>query len=321
MIDHGHSSQRRREEAGDGQHEPPRLMAGAPRGSALAVALGAAQASGPSVEQLRALEARVLAGVGVATVAAASVASVATANQGTQAVLGLGHSWLAALPGKIAIGLVVAAAGAGGTVVALKRGAEPGVHQRATAVASRSAPARTSSSLAGRPIAGPAPVASAPSAAPEPSALAPAPPVAPPIAAAATSAPGPRLAPAVSASSSRSRPVAPRATGHAPSSSIEELRLLDLADAAVQSDPSLALRLTEQHARRYPSGLLGDERDVIEIAALVRLGRRDAAQTKAWRFLGTHPGSAYSAKVRALTSLDADRDLLQKKSVLRPSTP
>jgi len=317
MTDLGDSSQPRREAADDREHEPPRLMASAPRGSALAAALGAAQASGPSVEQLRALEARVLAGVGVATIAAASVA---TANQGTQAALGIGHGWLAALPGKIAIGLVVAAAGAGGTVVALKRGAEPRTHQRETAVASRSAPARTSSSLAGQPIPGPAPVASAPGVAPEPRALAPAPSVAAPVTPAAT-APSPRLAPAVSAATSRSRRVLPRAAANAPSSSIEELRLLDLADAAVQGDPSLALRLTEQHARRYPGGLLRDERDVIEIAALVRLGRRDAAHSQASTFLRLHPGSAYAAKVRALTSVDADRDLLQKKSVLRPSTP
>jgi len=317
MTDLGDSSQPRREAADDREHEPPRLMASAPRGSALAAALGAAQASGPSVEQLRALEARVLAGVGVATIAAASVA---TANQGTQAALGIGHGWLAALPGKIAIGLVVAAAGAGGTVVALKRGAEPRTHQRETAVASRSAPARTSSSLAGQPIPGPAPVASAPGVAPEPRALAPAPSVAASVTPAAT-APSPRLAPAVSAATSRSRRVLPRAAANAPSSSIEELRLLDLADAAVQGDPSLALRLTEQHARRYPGGLLRDERDVIEIAALVRLGRRDAAHSQASTFLRLHPGSAYAAKVRALTSVDADRDLLQKKSVLRPSTP
>jgi len=319
MTDLGDSSQPRREAADDREHEPPRLMASAPRGSALAAALGAAQGSGPSVEQLRALEARVLAGVGVATIAAASVA---TANQGTQAALGIGHGWLAALPGKIAIGLVVAAAGAGGTVVALKRGAEPRTHQRETAVASRSAPARTSSSLAGQPIPGPAPVASAPGVAPEPRALAPAPSVAPPVTPAAT-APSPRLAPVAPpvSATSRSRRVLPRAAGNAPSSSIEELRLLDLADAAVQGDPSLALRLTEQHARRYPGGLLRDERDVIEIAALVRLGRRDAAHSQASTFLRLHPGSAYTAKVRALTSVDADRDLLQKKSVLRPSTP
>jgi len=282
----GHSARHHPEDAG---REPPRLVAGSPRGSALAAALGAAQASGPSVEQLRALETRVLAGVGVATIAAASVAA---ANHGTQAAVGLGHAWLAALPGKIAIGLVVAAAGAGGTVVALKRGTETRAHQRAAAVASRSAPVRTGSSLAERPL---APAISAPGAAAEPVAGA----LPPPPAPAATSAYAPPLAPvaAPAPATSRFRPVMRP-------SSAEELRLLDRADGAVRSDPSLALRLTEQHARRFPGGLLGDERDVIEIAALVGLGRRDEARARASRFLRTHPGSVYSAKVRALTNMD-----------------
>ncbi|HEY8924174.1 MAG TPA: hypothetical protein VIU64_07315 [Polyangia bacterium] len=292
----GHVLRPRREEGGGVEREPLRLMAGAPRGSALAAALGAAQASGPSVDQLRALEARVLAGTGVATIAAASVVA---ANQGTQAAVGLGHAWLAALPGKIAIGLVVAAAGAGGTVVALKRGADTGAHKGAAAVATRSAPSRAGSSLGERPVprVAPAPAAASGSFALTRELSMPA-----PLTAAPTSAPAP-VAPLASGRS-RSRPAPSRPTGRAPSSSLEELRLLDLADAAVQSDPSLALRLTEQHARRYPNGLLGDERDVIEIAALVRLGRREPARAKASSFLRAHPGSAYAAKVRALANRD-----------------
>ena len=100
------------------------------------------------------------------------------------------------------------------------------------------------------------------------------------------------------------RAPSPRSKADARSSTVEELRLLDLAGGAVESDPELALRLAEEHARRFPSGLLGDEREVIEIAALVRLGRLRAARARAMIFLGAHPGSAYSAKVRVLTKLD-----------------
>jgi len=295
-----------RDEAGDARREPSRLVAQAPRGSALAAALGAAQAAGPSDEQLRALEARVLAGVGVATIAAVSVAA---ANPGTQAALGFGHAWLAAVPGKIAVGLVIAAVGAGGTVVALKRRAETRAHESASA----RAPARTAAPHAKRLVALAAP---APRAASETLSLTEAPAVPPAVAPPVVSVPAPRHVPSAalaspSPSPAVARPGHPaasarpsRSTGHAQSSSVEELRLLDLAGRAVESDPALALRLTEQHARRFPSGLLGEERDVIEIASLVRLGRRGAARAQATTFLGAHPGSAYAAKVRALAQLD-----------------
>jgi hypothetical protein len=332
-----------RDEAEDARREPSRLVAWAPHGSALAAALDAAQAAGPSVEELRALEARVLAGVGVATIAAVSVAA---ANQGTQAALGVGHAWLAAIPGKIAVGLVVAAVGAGGTVVALKRSAETRAHERvAAAPAPSGARARTRAPHVERLVAPAAPVPAPPAA----SKTSPA--VASRLRKNAVGGPrasrfGPReeplsdgearVAPEPEAPSPRydallQQPARPahgavsarpsRSTGDAQSSTVEELRLLDLAERAVDSDPALALGLAEQHAHRFPSGLLGDERDVIEIAALVRLDRRGAARAQAAIFLRAHPGSAYSAKVRALAELDNDLQSLQKKALLGPSTP
>jgi hypothetical protein len=63
-----------------------------------------------------------------------------------------------------------------------------------------------------------------------------------------------------------------------------ELDLLARARRIVASAPARALQLTAEHARRYQDGVLAQEREVLAIDALARLGHRDLAAARARRF-------------------------------------
>ncbi|MBN8609270.1 MAG: hypothetical protein J0L92_01710 [Deltaproteobacteria bacterium] len=70
-----------------------------------------------------------------------------------------------------------------------------------------------------------------------------------------------------------------------------EAVMLGSAMRGLRSDPAAALAEAERHARHYPSGTMADEREVIAIDALVRLGRRADAEARATRFRDAHPSS------------------------------
>jgi hypothetical protein len=76
-----------------------------------------------------------------------------------------------------------------------------------------------------------------------------------------------------------------------------EAELLERARGALASSPARALALTEQHRTRFPSGVLAQEREVIAIEALKRLGRTDEAARRAADFARRYPGSAYRKKL------------------------
>ena len=78
---------------------------------------------------------------------------------------------------------------------------------------------------------------------------------------------------------------------------VAEHRLLRAARAALKTNPSRALSLTQEHRRKFPSGMLTQEREVIAIDALARLGRSDAAKTKASEFEKDYPGSVHKGRV------------------------
>jgi outer membrane protein assembly factor BamD (BamD/ComL family) len=69
------------------------------------------------------------------------------------------------------------------------------------------------------------------------------------------------------------------------------------ARLALNSDPARALALTEQHRREYPNGGFSQEREVIAITALARLGRTSEARSRADRFRSAHPTSPYIERV------------------------
>jgi hypothetical protein len=92
------------------------------------------------------------------------------------------------------------------------------------------------------------------------------------------------------------------ATDGASATSDQEFRLLRAARRALSTEPARALGLADEHARRFPSGMLGQEREAIAIEALTRLGRASEARSRAKNFLGRFPRSPYRARVeKALT--------------------
>ena len=130
------------------------------------------------------------------------------------------------------------------------------------------------------------------------------------------SAPLKALTQEVSSSPSASAPdkndatlqLAPAATTNSPSAShdsrsvgLNEAALLDGARAALGTDPRRALALTQEHAKRFPHGALIQEREVIAIDALSRLGQTDAARRRASDFERRYPGSAHQPKVDQTT--------------------
>jgi hypothetical protein len=82
-----------------------------------------------------------------------------------------------------------------------------------------------------------------------------------------------------------------------------EVSLLESAQAASRGDPQRALDLTDRDALRFPNGALAQEREVIAIDALTRLGRMEDARARARQFFQAFPGSAHGPRVAALVGL------------------
>jgi hypothetical protein len=105
-------------------------------------------------------------------------------------------------------------------------------------------------------------------------------------------------------------PVAPTATA-APAATASahadenEISILEDSEDALQSNPGRALAQVERHAARYPHGALAQEREVIAIEALLRLGRSDEAHLRAARFERDYPRSAHLPRIEALMAEDA----------------
>jgi hypothetical protein len=86
-------------------------------------------------------------------------------------------------------------------------------------------------------------------------------------------------------------------TSKAPPTKPTEVALLKQAQHALKFAPEQALALTRQHARLYPAGNLVQEREVIRIEALRRLGRASEAERVGDRFEERFPDSAHRSKV------------------------
>jgi len=80
-----------------------------------------------------------------------------------------------------------------------------------------------------------------------------------------------------------------------------EADLLERARSALASNPSRALSLTTEHKLRFPGGVLAQEREVIAIEALRKLGKSDQASLRADQFAKQYPGSAHRHKLDAGT--------------------
>jgi hypothetical protein len=80
-----------------------------------------------------------------------------------------------------------------------------------------------------------------------------------------------------------------------------EAQLLERAQASLARRPAEALRLTREHEARFPRGALVQEREVIAIEALERLGRAGAAKARAAAFERRFRGSVHHPRVRRTT--------------------
>jgi len=117
----------------------------------------------------------------------------------------------------------------------------------------------------------------------------------------------PRGAEAATAEARRERPRASRS----PALDLEgERRLILAARAALtQGEPALAVESLTEHRRRFAGGLLGEERELLWIQALLALGRRDAATRRADRFRRAHSGSIHLPVLDALLEAGEAREV------------
>lgn len=132
-------------------------------------------------------------------------------------------------------------------------------------------------------------------------------------------APAPRVLPAPTPAAPSLPPVAPAplASERAPAASNAarpsrtrradeaELELLRAAHSAYKSrNFANALVLVGEHARRYPNGLLAEEREALRVRSLAGAGRTDEARRAASAFATHFPRSVLVPKLRTLGLLD-----------------
>jgi hypothetical protein len=109
-----------------------------------------------------------------------------------------------------------------------------------------------------------------------------------------------------SSTAPRSRALTPPAGATSPAPlegaapAVTEIELLRDARLALRQSPGRALELTEAHARAFPRGKLSQERELIAISALVAVGRRTAALSRASRFNEAFPESPYRRQITEL---------------------
>jgi outer membrane protein assembly factor BamD (BamD/ComL family) len=78
------------------------------------------------------------------------------------------------------------------------------------------------------------------------------------------------------------------------------VKLLERAQDALRARPAEALALCNDHAKRFPNGMLVQEREMVAIEALVKVGRRDEARARADRFKARFPGSTHARRLDVL---------------------
>jgi hypothetical protein len=138
--------------------------------------------------------------------------------------------------------------------------------------------------------------------APTPPAVVAAPVAAPAAPPAEPAAPAPVAVPrevAPSAAAPEAKPPAQLPSKPTPPAAPSEADLLEQARTALKSDPSRALARANEAAQRYPRGVLVQEREVLAIQALRRLGRSAEADRRAEAFAKAFPGSAFQRKLNA----------------------
>jgi outer membrane protein assembly factor BamD (BamD/ComL family) len=102
------------------------------------------------------------------------------------------------------------------------------------------------------------------------------------------------------------RPAAHASPAGAPDSLPEEVRLLSKAEqqlSAGRADD--ALRTLGEHERRFPGGVLAEERLAARVQALCALGRLAEARADLARLAHAYPQSAHLDRARKFCGIDA----------------
>jgi hypothetical protein len=79
-----------------------------------------------------------------------------------------------------------------------------------------------------------------------------------------------------------------------------ELALLTRAQQALDMRPKQTMELVSEHERDYLHGIFAQEREMLAIEALLKLGKRDKALRRGQRFLRDYPESAHVRRVNNL---------------------
>lgn len=86
-----------------------------------------------------------------------------------------------------------------------------------------------------------------------------------------------------------------------------ELAMLARARRALLNDPARALELSDAHARSHPQGTFAEEREVLAIEALLKLGQTRLALAREREFEARFPRSVQIAHLRATLQEPAPR--------------
>lgn len=76
--------------------------------------------------------------------------------------------------------------------------------------------------------------------------------------------------------------------------------MLQRAQDALRGRPADALEQANDHRKRYPDGMLAQEREVIAVEALEKLGRGAEADQRAAAFVRRYPGSSHISRLSTL---------------------
>ena len=87
----------------------------------------------------------------------------------------------------------------------------------------------------------------------------------------------------------------------------ESQRLGEARDALRHGDAQGALARLDELRRRFPGGMLAQEREALAIEALARSGQGGEARSRAEAFKKAYPASPHAARVEALTGEPAPR--------------
>jgi len=106
----------------------------------------------------------------------------------------------------------------------------------------------------------------------------------------------------------KSRASGAKSNGHVSSSTLEgELALIGQAQNALKSgEPAEALRALDEHARRFPGGVLALERSGVRTVALCQAGRLNDGRKAARSYLRLVPNSVLSKRIRIACQLPGE---------------